>query len=259
MPLTTQRPILQAGLFLLSLCLACNIALSESLHDFKGIKSIHEVAYGSDKLQAMDVYAPVGAKDAPVILMLHGGGYKVGDKSDRLIYINKVNRWVPKGFIVISANTRMLPEADGYAQAEDFALAIATAQKHATEWGGNPHKFFIMGHSSAGQLVGLLCAKPSLVTSIGGLRWLAGFSLDSASMNIPQTMSMPHAGFFDEAFGKDSAKQLTASPIDQLSEQSIPLFAACSTQRTDQSCEKSKVYADAAKKLGVKVDVEALT
>jgi len=219
------------------------------------IQALRDFAYGPDPKQRMDIYMPSHPENAPVLLTMHGGGYASGDKSKRMVYINKVNRWVPKGFIVISANTRKLPEADGYAQTEDLALAIATAQKMAPEWGGNPDKFFIMGFSSAGQMVSLLCAKPSLVTDIGGRRWLAGFSLDSSSMNIPETMGRQHAGFFNKAFGDDPAKWITASPIDQLNENSIPLFASCSSKRKDQPCVETEAYAEAAKKLGIRVEV----
>lgn len=219
------------------------------------IQVIRDFTYGSDPKQRMDIYTPYQPKNAPVILVLHGGGYASGDKSNRMVFINKVNRWVPKGFIVISINTRKLPEADGYAQIEDLALAIATAQINASEWGGNSNKFFIMGFSSAGQMVSLLCAKPSLVTDIGGQRWLAGFSLDGSSMNIPETMSRQHAGFFDKAFGKDPAKWITVSPIDQLNDRSIPLFASCSSKRKDKPCLETEAYAEIAKKLGVRVEV----
>lgn len=224
------------------------------------IQVISDFSYGKNIRQRMDIYKPIDAKNAPVILMLYGGGYYGDDKSksERLIYINKVTRWGPKGFIVISVATRNLPESDAYAQAEDLALAIVTAQKNAIEWGGNPDKFFIMGHSSGGHLISLLCAKPSLVTDVGGRRWLAGFSLDSSSMDIPQTMRMWHPNFFDAAFGKNPNRWISASPIHQLSKNSIPLFVACSTQREDNPCENAEAFATQAKNLGVNVKVNPL-
>ena len=47
----------------------------------------------------------------PVIFMVHGGGWRIGDKAMGRVVQEKVNRWVPKGFILISATYRMLPAA----------------------------------------------------------------------------------------------------------------------------------------------------
>jgi arylformamidase len=249
-----------------SACLpSCNLSKQHEQHEAAkllpdNIQVIRDFSYGENTRQRMDIYKPNDAKNAPVILMLYGGGYYGDDKSksERLIYINKVTRWGPKGFIVISVATRNLPEFDAYVQVEDLALAIAKAQKNAIKWGGNPDKFFIMGHSSGGHLISLLCAKPSLVTDVGGRPWLAGVSLDSSSMDIPQAMRMWHPIFFDAAFGKNPNRWISASPFHQLSKNSIPLFIACSTQREDKPCENAEAFAKQAINLGVNVKVNPL-
>src|SRR5688572_15160874 len=76
-----------------------------------GVALKNDVAYGDDVRQRMDVYMPLQPKDAPVIVMVHGGAWRLGDKSDVLVVENKVARWVPNGFIFISINYRMLPKA----------------------------------------------------------------------------------------------------------------------------------------------------
>ena len=97
---------------------------------------------GPAKLQAMDVYLPaeskVGPKAAPVILMVHGGGWRIGDKRHPPVFENKVARWVPKGFIFVSVNYPMVPESDPVEQADDIARALAAAQAAAPGWGGDP-------------------------------------------------------------------------------------------------------------------------
>jgi arylformamidase len=220
-----------------------------------GTKKLVDFPYGDHPRQRMDIYMPEGAKNAPVIMMLYGAGYYEGDKSYPLLTINKLKRWGLNGFIIISLSTRNLPQADAYVQVQDLALAVATAQQHATEWGGDPHKFFIMGHSSGGQLISLLGAKPSMVTDLGGQRWLAGVALDPSSLNIPQTMTTGHADFFDPAFGNDPSKWPAGSPFHQLSADSIPLLVACSIPREDAPCIKAEAFADQAKTLGVNVVV----
>ena len=77
-----------------------------------GARVMRDVAYGNDARQRFDVYLPAQAKEAPVIFMVHGGGWKRGDKAMRSVVDNKVARWVPAGFIVISVNYRLLPDAE---------------------------------------------------------------------------------------------------------------------------------------------------
>lgn len=68
-----------------------------------------DIPYGPDALQRIDVYSPQGAKNAPVLFMVHGGAWRTGDKASANVIDNKIARWLPKGFIVISANYRLLP------------------------------------------------------------------------------------------------------------------------------------------------------
>ena len=111
-----------------------------------GVRVERGIAYGSDKQQSFDVYIPAQAKNAPVIFMVHGGAWSMGDKSMERVVKNKVARWVPKGFIFITTNYRLLPNADPLEQARDVVSAIAVAQAKAESWGGDSSKFILMGH-----------------------------------------------------------------------------------------------------------------
>lgn len=220
-----------------------------------GVKTIKDFAYGEHEKQRMDIFAPENASGAPIIMMLHGGGWTTGDKNGSVTYINKLNRWVPKGFIVTSVDTRLMPDADVYEQIEDLAQAVATTQKHAKEWGGDASKIILMGHSSAGTMVSVLAAKPSLVTKLGGQRWLASFALDSSSLDIPRTMRLWFPRMYTYAYGKDADKWAAASPINLLSSESIPMFIACSTKRPDNSCEQAKLFVEQADKFNIKTKI----
>ena len=94
-----------------------------------------DVAYGTDPKQRFDVYIPAKASHAPVLFLVHGGGWRRGDKAARSVVENKVARWTKAGFIVISANYRLLPAADPIAQAGDLALAVSVAQRRLPTWG----------------------------------------------------------------------------------------------------------------------------
>src|SRR2546426_968516 len=56
--------------------------------------------------QMLDVYAPTKGKDLPVVLWIHGGGWRRGDKAD---VHNKPKAFVEKGFVLVSINYRFVP------------------------------------------------------------------------------------------------------------------------------------------------------
>lgn len=216
--------------------------------------SLKDVPYGSDPAQRFDVYRPRQAKDAPVIFMVHGGGWRHGSKTARGVVQNKVARWVPKGFIVVSANYRLLPDADPLEQARDVAQALTTAQAQADQWGGDRQKFVLMGHSSGAHLVALINASPILATGLGAKPWLGTVSLDSAALNVVATMEAGHLKLYDHAFGQDPGFWQATSPWHQMAKGTAPLLAVCSTKR-DDACPQAEQYRDKALSMGSRADV----
>jgi arylformamidase len=206
-----------------------------------GTRVVRDVAYGGDPQQRFDVYAPSNASNAPVILLVHGGGWRIGDKAMPNVVGNKVARWIPRGIIVISTNYRMLPGASPLQQAQDVALALATAQRRAPEWGGAADRFVLMGHSAGAHLVALLAAEPALARAQGARPWLGTVSLDSASLDVVKTMQGPHLPLFDQAFGSRVDGWLAVSPLQQLSGRITPFLAVCSSQRFE-SCPNAQAF-----------------
>lgn len=222
----------------------------------KNTMVIRDFPYGSDPRQKIDIYAPKNSKNAPVIMMLYGAGYYEGNKSEPILYINKLNRWGPKGFIVISVSTRNLPKHDAYTQIQDLALAVTSVQKNMKQWGGgDPTQLFLMGFSSGGHLVSLLSSKPSLVTNLGGQKWLGTLALDSSTMDVPFSMNRWHPDFFSKAYGENEEKWKPISPIHQLNHNSIPMFASCALQLKYNRCGDFKAFAKHANQFNVDVDV----
>lgn len=215
---------------------------------------VRNVHYGSDIRQRFDVYAPADAKGAPVIFMVHGGGWAYGDKSARGVTENKVKRWVPRGFLVISTNYRMIPKADPLEQARDVARAIAVAQQRAASWGGDPAKFILMGHSAGAHLVALLNASPAIAGDLPLTPWLGVVSIESGALDVVEIMNAPHARLFDRAFGRDSAYWRTVSPMHALERASAPILVVCSIRRP-ASCARSDRFAAKATALGSRASV----
>jgi len=214
------------------------------LNNFVSAEQTHtlsNLAYSSDPAQKMDVYRPANPKHAPILLMVHGGAWRVGDKASQSFVQNKVDYWVPKGYIVISINYRMLPATNPLVQANDVAHALAFVQSKAGTWGGDPSRIILLGHSAGAHLVSLLAASPGLVSHNGAKPWLGTIVLDSAAVDVPRLMRLPHMSFYDDAFGSDPAFWQEVSPMAQLNSQPKPLYLVCSTLRRI-SCMQAKQF-----------------
>jgi acetyl esterase/lipase len=70
--------------------------------------SITNVAYGADALQKMDVYLPQGrsADSTKVLLLIHGGGWVEGDKSDFAAFVDTIKKRLP-GYAIFNINYRL--------------------------------------------------------------------------------------------------------------------------------------------------------
>ena len=219
-----------------------------------GTRVVRDVAYGRDPRQRFDVYAPRDAPGAPVIVMVHGGGWSRGDKAMANVVQAKVARWVPRGFIVVSTNYRMVPDADPVEQARDVARAVAAAQRRAAEWGGDRTRFVLMGHSAGAHLVALLASDPALASAQGAAPWLGTVSLDGGTMDVVETMQGRHFALFDNAFGRDPAFWRAASPLHALKAGGPPVLLVCSSRRSD-SCPQARAFATRAEALGRRAQV----
>ena len=250
-------------LVFLSLLLAAGSAAAWSLRDRgaeaslpEGVRVERDLAYGADPAQSLDVYLPMGeGRDRPVILMVHGGGWRTGDKAARGVAPAKVAAWVPAGAVFVSINYRMLPARDALAQREDVARALAFVQAHARDWGGDPDRVVLMGHSAGAHLVALLSADPSRARAFGARPWRGTVVLDSAAVDVPALMGRRHLPLYDAAFGRDPARWRLASPRHALARSAVPMLLACSTQRRDRPCDAARALAAAAAPLDVDVQV----
>jgi acetyl esterase/lipase len=209
------------------------------------------VPYGSDPLQKLDVYMPAsGAHNAPVIFMVHGGGWYQGDKMDVSVVWNKVQNWVPTGVVFVSIDYPLVPQVNPLQQARSVAKALGYAQRNAAQWGGDPNKFIVMGFSAGGHLTSLLATDPSIVNSTpASLRprpWLGTIALDSAVYDVAASMNNPsHDPIFDQAFGTNPAFWNSVSPTAQMRSRIAPFLAICSTVESG-SCTRAQAFVDKA-------------
>ena len=220
-----------------------------------------DLAYGDQALQRLDVYKSRHGGDtpAPVIVMVHGGGWCVGDKAVPSVTEHKVARWTPRGFVFVSVNYPMVAEgSDALAQARHIAQAVAYVQAHAPDWGGDPARVILMGHSAGAHLVSLVNASPALRSAAGVRPVLGTVSLDAGAIDVvkqmPQVYPFLKARYL-EAFGSTEAGWIAASPLQQLGAGASPWLGVCSTQRKDHPCDQARDYQARSRALQIDASV----
>ena len=154
-----HRKLLTVTILLLAIC---SIASAQVAKDIQYASSAAD-AYLQERCK-LDVYAPEGAKDLPVVVWFHGGGLTGGGKTA-----------IPRGlkesnYVVVSANYRLIPKGTIANCIDDAAAAVAWAFENVARYGGSPDKIFLSGHSAGGYLIDML-----------GLdkRWLAKYGIDA--------------------------------------------------------------------------------
>ncbi len=104
--------------------------------------------------QVLDIYAPDGAENLPVVFWIHGGGWQTGDKTDVQI---KPRIFAEREFVFVSTNYRLLPDVEMDVLIRDVAMSLGWVHRHIKEHGGDPERIFVMGHSAGAQLAALIC------------------------------------------------------------------------------------------------------
>ncbi len=104
--------------------------------------------------QMVDVYAPEGAKNLPVVFWIHGGGWESGDRTAIQV---KPQAFVEKGFVFVSTGYRLLAEVEMATIFRDVARSLGWVHKNIAKYGGDPTRILVMGHSAGAQLAALIC------------------------------------------------------------------------------------------------------
>lgn len=225
-------------------------ALQQRIPD--NIQVLRDLPYGEARAQTLDVYLPEQPVKAPLVVMVHGGAWRTGDKGTLGTVYNKMQRWVPADMALVSVNYRLLPEAGPEEQVQDVARALAWVQSQARDWGADPDNLVLMGHSAGAHLVSTLTADPGMAMAVGATPWLGTVSLDTAVLDVEDLMQRRHLALYDDAFGDDPALWKRMSPTHLLDADSLPLLAVCSTRRKDNPCEQARAYVERATSLQVR-------
>ena len=156
----------RASMLLLPLALACTPrSVAETIVLDDRVVRTPDLAFGDDARQTLDVYrARETRRGAPVVVFLYGGRWKYSGKRDYLLVGNALAR---QGWIAVLPDYRLFPAALFPAWVVDGASAVRWTRDHIAEYGGDPKRIIVVGHSSSAHTATMLALDERYLRAAG--------------------------------------------------------------------------------------------
>ena len=164
MPYPMPRRSLLAMLpALLTACSAADILNATVPSDtYQGTQSL---PYGPDARQRVDVYQPkTSGKPAPMIVFFYGGSWSSGARAD---YRFVGEALASQGIVTVVADYRLSPQVRYPVFVQDSALAMRWAVDHAPQYGVDPARIFVMGHSAGAYNAAMIALDKRWLEAVG--------------------------------------------------------------------------------------------
>lgn len=215
--------------------MTCCLSIENNTQDSTSLLKYYDIHYDSikgidPKLNSLDIYTIDSEELKPIMIYVHGGAWRLGDKTSVGL---KPIAFTEKGFVFISINYRLSPNAKFPAHAQDVAKAITWIYANAEQYGGDKKQIYLMGHSAGAHLVTLVSTderylkENNLTLNIikGVISLDAVYDLDllyKTYNNVPEAYIL--------TFGKDPAFLIYSSPITYVEKDKEipPMFIAYS-------------------------------
>lgn len=124
-----------------------------------------DLEYGNDPRNRLDVYTPVNlAADVPVVVFFYGGSWNSGSRSD---YRFVGEALAARGIVAVIADYRLYPQVHYQGFLEDSARAVGWTREHIRQYGGDPARLYVMGHSAGGYNAAMVALDPKWLAAIG--------------------------------------------------------------------------------------------
>lgn len=125
-----------------------------------------DVPYGSAPRQQLDVWAPASRspEKLPVVVFFYGGGWHDGDRGS---YAFAGRAFANQGFVAVVPDYRLVPAVRFPTFLQDCALAVKWARDHAADFGGDPARITLAGHSAGAYNAAMLALDGHFLRDVG--------------------------------------------------------------------------------------------
>jgi acetyl esterase/lipase len=200
---------------------------------YRDVQRISDISYGdAGRRNRLDVYlCRTRRRGAPILIHLHGGRFHVGLGAKSFYSRPLLVEFARRGWICISANYRLKPDAVFPDYLVDVKKAIVWARRHATEYGADPSVVFVAGSSAGAHLAAMAALTPN------DRRFQPGF--EEADTSVAAAVCL--YGYYGPV---DRDRQpLASSPLDYLHESAPPFLIAHGDQDTYVPVEQARELA----------------
>lgn len=206
------------------------------------------VVYDAQRGLSLDIYKPsvAASTPAPVVVFFYGGGWKTG-KREQYRFVGQ--RLSQQGVLAIVADYRTFPRSTFPGFVEDGARAVAWSRRHAAEYGGDPRRLFVAGHSAGAQIAALLGADA---------RYLAAQGMEPQDLSGVIGLSGPYdfviEGGYEQVFGP-KARWREAQAVNFVDGDEPPFLLIHGTGDKVVESKDSQQLADELRRTGGKAEL----
>jgi triacylglycerol lipase len=182
-----------------------------------------DLRYGPAERNVLDVFtSPDVAADRggakPVVVFVHGGGFARGDKhAEGTPFYDNIGLWATGyGFVGVTMNYRLAPQSVWPSGIEDVGAAVAWLKANVAQYGGDPSKIFLWGHSAGAAHVGDYLADAA---NRGRDAGVAGAVLTSGFYDLGKEVSV-----WKVYYGEDVSTYAERSSLPGLLKSAVPLL-----------------------------------
>jgi len=234
-----------------------------------GVRVVKDVVYYrgpayDDHKHRLDLYLPRGRHGFPVVVFIHGGSWRMGDRGGPTNpYYIIGERLAARGVGVAVASYRLAPGTGYRGQAEDVARAFAWTYRNAARWRGDPARVYLMGHSAGAHLAALVALDRRYLAARGvGAGAVAGVIGLSGPYDISYCWAaapwLSRRWQLAPTFGTDAASHAAASATNYVRADAPPFLLFNAAREQPHFREQAERLARGLRRAGARAEVVGL-
>ena len=236
--------ILKGILLLLFVVVCVNLSV---LFAAKKVEDIRYINPSTGSSNLLDIYHPKDLKSSKsVLVFIHGGAWNSGKKET---YWWLGRNMANKGIVTVVINYSLSPTVKYNRMATECAFAVKWVKENIAQYGGDPERIFLMGHSAGGHLSALIDADPSYFAAAGIKNPVKGIILnDSFGLDMFDYLSSAEPGdqtnSFLYTFSNDIETWKKGSPLTYFSNVRHPYLIFAGEKTYPSILKQSKRLSD---------------
>jgi acetyl esterase/lipase len=188
-----------------------------------------DLVYGEAPRERLDLFLAADPS-APTLVFIHGGYWQFAE-SDKENYTFIAEGLLPNGINLAMIEYTLAPDARMDRIVAEVARAIGFLSEHLGDFGADPARIYVSGHSAGGHLTATTMTLPAVR---GGIAISGIYDLEPIRLN-----------YLNEKLGLDEVGARRNSPMLHFPPMAGPLVVAYGTKELPELCRQSVEYAQA--------------